>query len=282
MTKLPRIVRTERLRSRPASPEQPTHTTLERPTSQSPPSPRPPSAHKLRRRAAAGVFGVALAAAGVAGAGTAGASTVVTGPMPSPSAPGTTSTAGLPSAEQLQAALLSPSDVGPTFTPQPSSASPSGTGTSSPTVSGCPELTSALAWTNNGSRIEKDVTYQAGQAGPFLIQSLSTAPKDQVNANYAQAVTALRTCKTLTLGSQGTVLDFHLTPISFGPAPSQAVRMDGSYQGVQLNGYLVINRVGAAEMAFIYLQVNETSPQAAMHYYQLAETKAQQHLGQSA
>lgn len=218
---------------------------------------------RSRRRLAAASVGVGVLCAAVA--------------LPATSAFAATQT---PSAAQLQAALLSPTDVGPHFTAQPTdSSSPSAN--ASTTVTGCAQLSALLGAQSTNNLTEQQVNYQAGDTGPFLNEVLATGPTAVVNADYAAVKSALDTCKSLTIDSGGTTIAFTLTPMNFAPAPAAAVRMDATYQGVQVNGYLAVDHVGAAELGFLYIQVGSGSSQSAAALFKQADTKAHQHLAAS-
>ena len=219
------------------------------------------------RTAARGVAAATVAAAALtAGAVTAGAS---------PAAAATPAPA-VPSTAQLKAALLAPADMGSAFTLQPTAPPPSGSGTAS-TVTGCPQLQFLLTVGSSPSATNQGVTYQAGEAGPTVGESLSTAPPQTLASTYADNRSALTSCKQLTVKADELNLTLKLTPMSLGGGPqAAAARMDGTLQGVQINGYLAIDDVGRAEMTYLFLQVGGSTSQVAAHYYQVADAKARQ------
>ncbi|MFD0331010.1 hypothetical protein ACFQZC_29625 [Streptacidiphilus monticola] len=57
--------------------------------------------------------------------------------------------------------------------------------------------------------------------------------------------------------------------------------MDGSYQGVAINGYVALTKLQNAAMLFTFIQVGSTSSQQANAFYQQAVTKADQTLNGS-
>jgi hypothetical protein len=185
---------------------------------------------------------------------------------------------GLPSAAQLQAALLAPADMGSAFTRQPTE-SPSGSGSSSSTtVAGCPQLQFLVSVGAALSPADQGVTYQAGEVGPTIAESLITAPSADLAHAYADDVAAMRSCKHLEVDADGTALPLTLSPITFGSPQSAAVRMDGTLQGVQINAYLALDRIGPTELAYFFLQVGSGSSQVAAYYFRVADAKAEQQL----
>jgi hypothetical protein len=186
---------------------------------------------------------------------------------------------GVPSTAQLKTALLAPADMGSSFTQLPNETSSGGTHTNTPTVTGCPQLEFVLSVGSSTSPTDQGVTYQAGEVGPTVAESLITAPPRQLAATYADDRAALISCKQLTIHSQGGVnLTLKLTPISFGGPQSAAAQMDGTLQGVRVNAYLAIDDVGRAELAYFFVQVGSTSSQVAAHYFQVADAKAARQL----
>jgi hypothetical protein len=181
-----------------------------------------------------------------------------------------------PSVAELQAALLSQQDLGPSYTLVPSGGASQGSaspGSGSTTVTGCPQLSSLLNATTSNSQTVASETFQVGQLGPFLSEALLTAPAATLNANYARDKAALTSCKTMTINAGGVPLKLTLTPTDLGVAGSTAVRLDGSSDGVQINGDLGIDHVGQVEMGFVYLQLDSTSQQGAMALFKQADAK---------
>jgi len=192
----------------------------------------------------------------------------------------TTTTVTLPTAAELQAALLSQSDLGAPYSAQQSSGA-SESGSSDQSASGCPGLSREL---NSGSSsrtglVSDAADFTAGQTGPFVIEQLLTGPPAQFASDYNQSVSDLKSCRNLTLTSGGTKLDFTLTPINF-VSGATAARMDATYEGVQVNGYIAVQRVGSAGLVFLFFQIGSGSSQEAYTIYTQALKKAQSHLGQ--
>jgi hypothetical protein len=173
--------------------------------------------------------------------------------------------------------------MGSAFTEQPAAppangASPTG-GSTGPsggtgTVSGCPQLQILLTVGSSASATDQGVTYQAGEVGPIVGESLITAQPGPLAAAYADDRSALESCRRLAVESDGESFSLALTPITFGGAQSAAVRMDGTLEGVQIDAYLAIDDVGPAELAYFYLQVGSGSSQVAAYYYRVADAKA--------
>jgi hypothetical protein len=218
--------------------------------------------------------------AAAAPAGTAAAGQGATEAAGATGTPGTTAAQpGVPSAARLKAALLAPHDMGSAFaeqpTPTPNTAPDSGS-SGGTTVTGCPQLQILLGVGTSPSAADQGVTYQAGEFGPTLGESLITAPPAALAAAYSDDRSALVSCKRLEFESDGVAFGLALSPISFGGPQSAAVRMDGTLEGVQVDAYLAIDDVGPAELVYFYLQVGEGSSQVASYYYRLADAKARQ------
>ena len=191
--------------------------------------------------------------------------------------------AGEPTASQLKAALLSQRDLGPGYTPVPSSTpSSGGGGGGGSTVTGCPELSSLLNGTTSGDRTVQSETYQAGQVGPFLSETLVTAPASTLHADYARDKAALTSCKSMTVNAGGAPITLAMTPANLDVAGSTAVRLAGDYQGVQINGDLAIDQVGQVELGYIFLQLDGSSQQQAIAVFKQADAKVQHAFGSAA
>ncbi|MBR7834084.1 hypothetical protein KDL01_12465 [Actinospica durhamensis] len=190
--------------------------------------------------------------------------------------------AGEPTASQLKAALLSQQDLGPSYTPVPSSPPSSGGGGGGSTVTGCPELSSLLNATTAGDRTVQSETYQVGQLGPFLSEALVTAPASTLHADYARDKAALTSCKSMTVNAGGAPLKLAMTPVNLGVAGSTAVRLSGDYNGVQINGDLAIDQAGQVELGYIFLQIEGSSQQQAIAVFKQADAKVQQAFGSAA
>jgi hypothetical protein len=214
------------------------------------------------------------------GAGATGGST--SAPPSSLSAP---SAAEVPSADQLQSSLLAASDLGPNFTAQPN-------GTSSPRdtspPSGCSALTNLINAApsnspNPAQGPDAQVILEGGQSGPFVGEFLSARPQAVLDRNYPAVVNALRTCQTLDFPTGTTQVPFHLSDFDMGTAGTTAKHMSGTVQDVPVNGYLAVDRLTpTVAMVYLYLEVAGDSPQTAKSYFNLAVTKVQSTLQQSA
>lgn len=185
-------------------------------------------------------------------------------PTPTPSP-----TVKLPTTAQLAAGLLTASDLGPGYTKSTDS---TGTGT----VTGCTDLANMINATTTTP--QATVSYQASSTGPFVGDTLTTDKSATLDSEYAKAKAAINSCPSLTFTSGGTALKMMLTPINFG-AGAAAARMDGTIQGVQVNGYLVLGRVPQAILGYYLLQIGDGSSQTAYVQYQQAAAKAQRVLG---
>ncbi|MEY9843636.1 hypothetical protein [Streptacidiphilus sp. MAP5-3] len=240
----------------------------------------------------------ALAGCSASSQGALGIGDAAAGATPSPSQ-------SLPGADSLQAALLSPDDLGANFSVEPSdSSSPSlntGKGSGSGNgATGCKQLSNLINGSpqNGGSSPsssptsspgstpganqggEAQVLLNGGQVGPFVGEFLSARPQHVLDTTYPQVKNALSSCKNLNLSAGGTTIDFALSPVDFGSPGSVARRMDGTVQGVTVNGYFVVDRLNSnVAMVYLYIQVGATSSQSAYAYYQIAVSKAQDVLG---
>jgi hypothetical protein len=178
----------------------------------------------------------------------------------------------LPDADQLKAALLNAQDLGPSFSS--STGSETGTNTHATAMTGCPALNDLMNGSSSSGQVQQDVDFNGGQAGPFIGEALMTEPAAQLSSDYARDQAALKSCKTLTMTSNGTALTFALSPIDFGSAGGSAMRMEATMQGVPIDGYLAIDHVGSAELAYFFFQVQNSSPQTAGQYFRQAVDKA--------
>lgn len=227
----------------------------------------------MRRRTATLTLlaAVAVAACGSStnhsiGAGTQGTKAQSNAARP----PGTvTTTTGQPQPTdaQLKAALLTAADIGPPYTAQPPSSNDNST------VSGCAGLSKDFnSQSPTPGETNEEADFQAGNTGPFLLEVLTTEPEPQFDKDYNQAVNDLKACRSFSVTSSGTTLNFSLTPINFADGAT-AARMDGSYKGVQLNGYLAFQKIRHAGLVFVYFQIGNGSSQDAYQIYTNALNK---------
>jgi hypothetical protein len=165
----------------------------------------------------------------------------------------------------MRAALLTAKDLGPSF-----SASKGDT----TTVKGCQPLADMLNSASSGQRAQVQAEFAAEGLGPFLGETLTTR-RDQADLarEYDKTRTALARCRSLSFLSGGTKLTFALSPINFGGPGSAAARLDGTYQDVQINGYLAIDKIGPVVFAYYFFQVESGSSQLAYAYYKQADAK---------
>jgi hypothetical protein len=195
------------------------------------------------------------------------------------------SSSSVPSADQLQSALLVASDLGPDYTAQPNDTS-SPTDTSAP--SGCSTLTDLMNTIPSASPgaakgPDAQVILQGGQAGPFVGEFLSARPQSALDRNYPAVVDALRGCHQLNFPTGTTQVPFQLTDFDMGTAGTTAKHMSGTVDGVPVNGYLAVDRLGpTVAMVYLYLEVAGDSPQTAKSYFDQAVTKANSVLAGSA
>lgn len=192
-----------------------------------------------------------------------------------PSASATAADAGVPTAAELQAALLTAAELGPQFT----AVDPGGTSGSGTTVGGCEPLAGLLNTpSGTDAQTQVEAKFTAGDQGPYLDETLTTAADQAALANaYEQLRAAMAQCHALTLQSEGSaVLAFDVSPMNFGGPGSGALRLDGTYQGIQINGYLAVEKIGPVLLGYEYFQIGDGSSQLAVAYYTQAAAKVRQ------
>jgi hypothetical protein len=236
---------------------------------------------RIFRRVNAVISATAIAASGVAGCAgssppahtahsvglplspSAGPRTVLTPtPMPAPS---------LSAEARLRSALLQASDLGPSF----SEVTSAGGGSASVKVTGCPSLATSINSSPGAQRsMQQSASFSGGSFGPFVEESLTALPAAEMGADYARMRAAIASCHFLGFAGYGQTMMFKLTPVSFGPPGSSAVRMDADFQGVLVDGYLAIDRIGNVALVYIFYQFESRSPQPANTFYVRAVGKA--------
>lgn len=221
---------------------------------------------------------------------TGGSTPSINPPAPNGSAP--SAGPSIPTGDQLSAALLTASDLGGNFTTAgPSSGSGPGSGGTSnggasssgtTTSSGCPALDGLLnsAGSSFGAGNRAEADFSAGAAGPFLDEVLADSSPSDVNAGYAQLSAALTSCTSWTITSGEVSLTFNFTPITFSPGPdTTAVRLDGTYQGFELNGYIVCEKLSPVVLGYVFFQIGSGSSQVAYADFTQAVAKVEAVLG---
>ncbi|WP_436775045.1 hypothetical protein [Yinghuangia sp. YIM S09857] len=196
-------------------------------------------------------------------AGTACALVLAAGPFPAQAED------GVPTPDTLREALLEPLDLGPDVEQSEPSPDDDGTG---PT--GCAALDDL-----RGSRTQDtadpwpEVQLSAGSV--VIQQKLTAGPPESIAAGHAAIRDALTSCTTLTFpGSDGgPPLTLNLSPVSFGGPDAVALRMDGTYAGVSVNGYLALEPLGAVELLYVFFQAGGDSTEAAAAVYAMAVDK---------
>jgi len=221
---------------------------------------------------------------GLAGCGSAGPSAGASTPSSNPASAATSNasspTPTLPTSAQLKAALLTAAELGPGFAASTSSSSSTQTGGT--TISGCPALAALINGSPSAGQTSQEAEFTADDTGPYVGESLMTEPAAALDTDYAKTKAALTSCTSLSITSGGVAADFTLTPIQFGDPGAAAVRMDATIQGVQVNGYLALQRLGSVALTFYYFQLASGSSQTAYQYYTQAVTKARSVLGSAA
>ncbi|MFD9692967.1 hypothetical protein ACFWXO_45280 [Kitasatospora sp. NPDC059088] len=196
-------------------------------------------------------------------------------------------TPGLPSADQLRAALLTANDLGPGYTEAPASGSPGPSENPTP-VRGCDALNALINMhaTAPGPATPHAETELDGPDGgnPMVTEALTAEDPARLATDFATATDAFRTCHTITFnaGTDASVT-FTVTPVTLGARQdAPAVRLDGTLAGVQLSAYLGIERFGTVGMAYGFFQRQAADPQAASVQYRTAVAKVERTLGTTA
>ncbi|MFE7192255.1 hypothetical protein [Kitasatospora sp. NPDC057541] len=240
---------------------------------------------------------LALTAAAVTTVLTLGTAQLAAGSVPA--APVTTVRAatGPPTDDQLRSALLTATELGPDFTevpadpgstPDPGSspapeAEPEPGAGASP-VTGCDALRALLNSTgaHSPSRTpHQEVEFDGPDGNPMVTESLTAGEPERLNADFAAATAAFADCRSLTFtDSTGEAVTFTVTPLTLGDRKeAPAVRLDGTFAGVRLNGFLGIERLGGVALAFGFFQRDSGDARLASLYYRAAVAKAERTLG---
>lgn len=188
--------------------------------------------------------------AGLPSSRSAGPRTVLT-PTPKPS---------LSAEARLRSALLQASDLGPSF----SEVTSAGGAPASVKVTGCSSLATSINSSPGAQRSrQQSASFSGGSFGPFVEESLTALSAAEMGADYAAMRADIASCHFLGFVGYGQTMMFKLTPVSFGPPGSSAVRMDADFQGVLVDGYLAIDRIGNVALVYIFYQFESHSPQPA-------------------
>ncbi|GAA3882707.1 hypothetical protein GCM10023084_39520 [Streptomyces lacrimifluminis] len=119
------------------------------------------------------------------------------------------------------------------------------------------------------------VTFRSRNGLVAVYEALTAEPPGALDADYAQAEQALESCDSISLESTEQTITLSLTPIHFGGPDSTAVRMDARHQGVLVNGYIAIERLGeSVALVYAFFQVGNGSSQLASLFYGRAADKA--------
>ncbi|WP_395293693.1 hypothetical protein ACF9IK_08840 [Kitasatospora hibisci] len=189
----------------------------------------------------------------------------------------------LPTDAQLRTALLTAAELGPEFTEVPPSTGSSPSGGASP-VSGCDALRALLA--RQGAepapqQSHQEVEFEGPGGSPMVTESLTVEDSAKLTGDFATVTEAFTNCQSLTFDDgAGTSVTFTATPITLGERrDAPAVRLDGILGGVQLNGYIGIERFGPTALSYGFFQRDSGSSQLASLYYRAAVAKAERTLG---
>ncbi|MFF1903513.1 hypothetical protein [Kitasatospora sp. NPDC058218] len=189
----------------------------------------------------------------------------------------------LPTADQLKAALLSNTELGPNFTEVPVGQSSASTGGASP-VAGCDALRALLNGNEAGPSSQlphQEVEFDGPDGNPMVTESLTAEDAAQLTSDFTVVTDAFADCHSLTFndGTDASVT-FTVTPVTLGDRQeAPAVRLDGTIAGVPLNGYIAVERFGTVAMSYGFFQRDGASSQLASLYYRAAVAKAERTLG---
>ncbi|MFJ6619206.1 hypothetical protein ACIQOW_16700 [Kitasatospora sp. NPDC091335] len=189
----------------------------------------------------------------------------------------------LPTADQLKPALLTPADLGPGYTAISVTQSPSPGGNQTP-VTGCAALSDLINMhaTQTGPQVTHAAVELDGPDGnPMVTQALAAESSDRLTADFKNATDALKSCHSITFeaGTQDSVT-FTVSPVTLGDRKdAPAVHLDGTLAGVQLNGYVGIERFGTVTMLFGYFERQGSNEQTASMQYRTAVAKVERTLG---
>lgn len=185
-------------------------------------------------------------------------------------------TVQLPTSDQLESALLDADDLGPAFTQKPTAAPAPSESEKDTRFKGCQPLARLLNADDGRSDYPQAVaTFRSRDGLAVVAEGLAAEPPSALAADYAEAKQALESCDSISLESAGQTIKFSLTPIHFGGPDSSAVRMDATRQGVLINGYIAIERLGdSVALSYVFFQAGGGSSQLASHFYERAADKA--------
>ncbi len=217
---------------------------------------------------------------GAGSVGTASALTVTRGSTPAQMVTAPALTVALPDPDRLRSALLKADELGPAFVQKPTagpSLSPPENKKKGTRFEGCRPLARLLNADNSGrsDHPQAAATFASRDGATSVSEALTAEPPAALHADYAKAKHALESCDSISLVSAGSRIKFALRPIHFGGPGSSAVRMDASYQGVLVNGYIAIEQLGkSVALTYTFFQVGGGSSQLASFFYQRAADKA--------
>lgn len=185
-----------------------------------------------------------------------------------------TATADVPTEAKLGAGLLTAGEVGTPYTVE----TPAEGGGAK--AEGCQELADLENGTATSSgEVSVARNFTAGPTGPFITETLAAEPVSSFERDLKANTDSLASCKHLKLTEGGDEMSFDLSPVNFAE-DATAMRLDGTYQGIPLNGYIAIQRVDRnVALLFDYLQIGSGSSQEASSVYSLAASKATRALG---
>ncbi|MER7707778.1 hypothetical protein ABTX81_33400 [Kitasatospora sp. NPDC097605] len=256
---------------------------------------------------------LALSAAAVAGVLTLGATQLAAGsaraPAPASAPPAVAAADGLPTDDQLAAALLTADELGSDYTeipPDTESPSPEagtgavgGSGASASPVAGCDALRALLNGTDteespgaaepdepsaSAENPYQEAQFEGADGYPLVTEWLTAEEPEALAADFDTVNSAFSDCHSITFTDDtGESVTFTVTPLALGDRKdAPAIRLDGTLEGVQLNGYLGVERLGDVLLGYGFFQQGSGDSERASLYYRAAVAKAERTLGRSA
>ncbi|MFD0349821.1 hypothetical protein ACFQ0M_34940 [Kitasatospora aburaviensis] len=182
----------------------------------------------------------------------------------------------------MKTALLTAAELGPEFTEVPPSTGSAPSEGASP-VSGCDALRALLnrqAAEPTPQQPHQEAEFEGSGGNPMVTESLTAEDSAKLTGDFATVTEAFANCHSLTFDDgTGTAVTFTVTPITLGERhDAPAVRLDGILSGVQLNGYIGIERFGPTALSYGFFQRDSGSSQLASLYYRAAVAKAERTL----
>lgn len=227
-----------------------------------------------RRPSPVAALGLAAVIAATAGCTSSGRSAAP--PTSSSTASTQTSTTrattfSVPSQGTLQRALLTLRGAGEPFTGT-QNLIPAGEKQSS---TGCPALDNGLFNGSGNGVVQAQAGFEGGQTGPFLTESLASEPEAQFDADAAQTLAGLSSCRTVTITRGASTETLTLTPDTTFPAGAAAARFSTTVSTTGVVGDLAAEQVGNAFLIVLVADLAGHTTVDAQTLFTKARQKAQ-------